>query len=323
MKKNILLSIITPTLNNHKDLRNFLNSIKKQKFPKSKLEVIIADGGSTDDTLEIAKEFKVKIIQNREKFADIGVNLGMEHARGEIFMVLAADNIFRNSDALNKIVQIFENPSITAVFPKHAYKKEDTSYTKYMNTFTDPANHFVYGYACNPRTFDKVYKIIEKNKIYTIYDYHSNNIIPLIAFAQGFTVRAKFRRSRENAFDDIAPVMELLEKKKQIAYVHSVDLYHHTVSGFNNFVYKQAWKTRNYLQKKNFGIAHRMRLLSKTQTKRIFYWPLYSLTILPPFVYAAYHLIKDRVKMWILHPFMCIISGYTSLFVYITYKIKK
>lgn len=323
MKKNILLSIITPTLNNHKDLRNFLTSIKKQNFPKSQLEVIIADGGSTDDTLLIAKEFGVKILHNKDKFADAGVNLGMKHAVGEIYMVLAADNIYKSSNALQKIVDVFKDPNIVGAFPRHAYMKTDTIYTKYINTFTDPANHFVYGYACNPRTFERVYTVLKKTQDYTIYDYTSSKIIPLIAFAQGFTVRSSFKRNKVNSFDDIAPVMEIIKSRKKIAYMHSVDLYHHTVSGFYNFVNKQAWKTRNYLYKKNFGISHRIKLLSEQQTKRIYYWPYYSLTIIPPFLFALYHLVKDREKMWILHPFMCIISGYSSFFVYISYKIKK
>lgn len=318
----IKISIITPTLNNQKELKFFLDSIKRQKFPQSKLEVLIVDGGSTDKTLEIAKKYKVKLLHNKDKFADIGVNLGMKHARGEIFMVLASDNIYKDSDALQKMVDVFENKDVIAAFPRHAYKRTDTMYTKYINTFTDPVSHFVYGYACNPRTFGKIYKVLEKNQFFTAYDFRSSKLTPLIALAQGFTVRSSFRRRKKNAFDDVTPVIELIKNNKKIAYVHSVDLYHHTVSGFKNFVKKQAWKTKNYLYKKNFGISHRKKLLSEEQTKRIFFWPYYSLTIFPPFIFSIYHLLKDREKMWILHPFMCIISGYTSLFVFIQYKFK-
>ena len=195
-------------------------------------------------------------------------------------------------------------------------------FTKYINTFTDPANHFVYGYASNPRTFHEIYKTLEKNKEYTIFNFKSNSLIPMIAFAQGFTIRAGFRRSSKHAFDDTAPVIELIDKDKTIAYVHSVDLYHYTINNLSHFINKQAWKTRNYLQKKNFGISHRVTLLSNKQTERIQIWPLYSLTIIPPFIYALYHLVKDREKMWIFHPILCIISGYSSFFTYISFVLK-
>jgi glycosyltransferase involved in cell wall biosynthesis len=216
--KKILLSIITPTLNNQKDIRRFFRSLENQDFPKRKLEIIIADGGSTDSTREIANRYGANIIYNKEVFADIGVSLGMERARGELFMVLASDNIFKSKNAISKMVEVFENKEIYAAFPKQISDSRDTVFSKYINTFTDPASHFVYGYASNPRTFDKVYKKVEDNGKYSIFDYMSSDTIPLIAFAQGFTVRAGFKRDKNNAFDDVAPVMEIVKKKKKIVY---------------------------------------------------------------------------------------------------------
>ena len=49
MKNNkFLLSIITPTLNNQKDIGNFLESVAKQRKSDFKLEIIISYGGSKD-----------------------------------------------------------------------------------------------------------------------------------------------------------------------------------------------------------------------------------------------------------------------------------
>jgi hypothetical protein len=100
-------------------------------------------------------------------------------------------------------------------------------------------------------------------------------------------------------------------------------MYHHTVRSLEHFVVKQAWKTKNYLNKKKFGMAHRKALLSKKQTEKIRLWPLYSLTIIPPFIYGFYHLLVDKEKMWIFHPFLCIISGYTSFVVLIKFYFSK
>jgi glycosyltransferase involved in cell wall biosynthesis len=55
-----LLSIIIPALNEEKHLPRLLNSIKKQKFP---CEVIVADAGSKDNTVKIAKKFGVRVIK--------------------------------------------------------------------------------------------------------------------------------------------------------------------------------------------------------------------------------------------------------------------
>ena len=51
------ISILIPTLNSAKTLRACLESIAMQDYPKDNIEIIIADGGSTDGTLEIISEF--------------------------------------------------------------------------------------------------------------------------------------------------------------------------------------------------------------------------------------------------------------------------
>lgn len=53
------VSIIIPTLNSAKTLRACLESIAMHDYPKEKLEIIIADAGSADQTLDIISEFSV------------------------------------------------------------------------------------------------------------------------------------------------------------------------------------------------------------------------------------------------------------------------
>ncbi len=319
MRNTPILSIITPTLNNQKDIKNFLVSIKNQNFPKNKLEIIISDGGSIDKTLQIARKMGARVIKNSYVFADPGVNLGIKAAKGDILMVLACDNIYEDKDAFSKMLKVFEDKKIMAAFPVHSSSKSDSIFTKYINTFTDPFNHFVYGYASNGRTFKKIYKTLEANEIYDVYDYSSSKDKPLIAVAQGFTVRRGFARSRNSAFDDVLPVIELINKKNRIAFVHSVKLYHHTVRNFRHFAKKQAWGTVNALQRKNYGIAHRINYLSDNQRLRIKLWPIYVFSFVFPLVRSVYYLVKDREPLWIFHPFLCIISASASLWAVLIY----
>ena len=227
-KKYPLLSIIVPTLNNERDFSLFMKSITKQTYPKNKIEILVLDGGSTDKTKVIAKKYGAKIIHNKAVLAEPGVNLGMENAKGDLMMILAVDNIYNDKHALEKIVGVFEDPTILAAFPKHDSDKTDNLFTKYHNTFTDPFNHFVYGYSANARTFNRVYKTVTSNNVYDVYDYNSNPMPPMIAFAQGFTVRGSYRRSKQDAFDDISPIIKMITQKKKIAYIHGVSLMHHT-----------------------------------------------------------------------------------------------
>ena len=58
-KKQVFsISIIIPTLNSEELLPKCLDSLGGQDYPADKLQVIIADGDSTDKTLAIIEDFK-------------------------------------------------------------------------------------------------------------------------------------------------------------------------------------------------------------------------------------------------------------------------
>ncbi|MBL7085732.1 MAG: glycosyltransferase [Candidatus Cloacimonetes bacterium] len=46
------VSVVIPTYNSERTLGMCLESIRKQGYPRNKIEIIIGDGGSTDRTLE-------------------------------------------------------------------------------------------------------------------------------------------------------------------------------------------------------------------------------------------------------------------------------
>jgi len=84
-----MLSIIIPTLNEENYLPLLLKSIKKQDF--NSYEIIIADAGSKDKTLEIAKKHDCKIV--RGGLPAKGKNNGAKAAKGDLFFFLDADVI--------------------------------------------------------------------------------------------------------------------------------------------------------------------------------------------------------------------------------------
>ena len=55
------VSILIPTLNTDAVLSDCLKSVVTQNYPKEKLEIIIADGGSTDNTLDVVANVKCQM----------------------------------------------------------------------------------------------------------------------------------------------------------------------------------------------------------------------------------------------------------------------
>ena len=56
------VSFLIPTLNAASVLEPCLKAIVDQNYPKDKIEIVVADGGSTDKTLIIAKKYGLKFI---------------------------------------------------------------------------------------------------------------------------------------------------------------------------------------------------------------------------------------------------------------------
>ena len=57
LKRYPTISVLIATFNSHNTIEMCLNSVRSQEYPQKKIEIILADGGSKDDTIIIGKKF--------------------------------------------------------------------------------------------------------------------------------------------------------------------------------------------------------------------------------------------------------------------------
>ncbi|MEM2568057.1 MAG: glycosyltransferase, partial [Candidatus Bathyarchaeia archaeon] len=95
-KNDTLVSIITPSLNQGRFIRETLLSVKSQDYPC--IEHIVIDGGSTDDTLMILKRYEgtynLRWISEPDEGHSDAVNKGFRMAQGEIVGWLNSDDVY-------------------------------------------------------------------------------------------------------------------------------------------------------------------------------------------------------------------------------------
>lgn len=65
--KQIDFSVVVPVYNSERTLRFCLEALANQTIPKEKFEVIVVDDGSTDSTSEIARNFDVRYIFQKNR----------------------------------------------------------------------------------------------------------------------------------------------------------------------------------------------------------------------------------------------------------------
>ena len=108
----ILLSIVIPSFNQGRFIEETLRSIIIQKNPQ--VEILVIDGGSTDNTLDIIHKYENDIYywqSQKDKGQSDAINQGISKARGEFVTWLNSDDVFLGGAISNILDAIKENPS--------------------------------------------------------------------------------------------------------------------------------------------------------------------------------------------------------------------
>ena len=127
------MSINIPVYNNLPIIRRCLDSIFFQDYPKEKIEVLYEDGGSTDGSRELAKEYNVKFIDNVKRDPISGRMLGLKHATGTIHFYLDADMALPTKDWISKMVlPLVEHPELAGSFTLPIPHKDDPPLNRYF-----------------------------------------------------------------------------------------------------------------------------------------------------------------------------------------------
>jgi glycosyltransferase involved in cell wall biosynthesis len=99
MKKKIDLSVVIPCLNEDETIELCINKAKNS-FKKLKIvgEVVVADNGSTDNSVKICKRNKVKLVNVKVKGYGSALKAGIKKAKSNFVLIADADNSYDLND---------------------------------------------------------------------------------------------------------------------------------------------------------------------------------------------------------------------------------
>lgn len=130
-----MISIITPVLNSEKYIESCINSVVDQNC--SSIEHIIIDGCSTDNTIDIIREYStnyshITFISEKDNGQSDALNKGIKMASNKLLGILNADDYYQ-SNVLNRIVDIFKNIPEPSFIYGNCNVWEENAKLKYIN----------------------------------------------------------------------------------------------------------------------------------------------------------------------------------------------
>lgn len=310
-----IISFIIPTLNAASVLETCLKSIKKQNLKK--YEIVIIDGGSTDNTLKIAKKYHAKIFKNPLKTAEAGKAVGVKKATGKYIALIDSDNILPTKNWLQKNINILKNNSqLIGTEPiKFTYRPKGGFIERYsaLTGVNDP-------YAFVSGVYDRKNFInykwtglkidqIDKNQYLQII-LKPNRPIPTIG-ANGTIFKADFLKDnlKSNYLFDIDILVDYLNKNKKPIYFAKVKqgiIHTFCESSIKKFIRKQNRRITDYFFYQN------LRQFNWNQTNKsgILKFIFYTILIIPMLFDTFRGFFHKPDSAWFFHPLACFITLY-------------
>lgn len=110
-----LVSIVTPSFNTGAFIEATIHSVEQQDYPR--IEHIVLDSGSTDDTLEIlARHPAVRLVTPAPQGVSDKMNLGFSQARGDIVCWLNADDLHFPGAVRKAVDALKRHPDVAMVY---------------------------------------------------------------------------------------------------------------------------------------------------------------------------------------------------------------
>ena len=314
MCRAVKLSVVIPVLNSEKTLGACLAALAEQSVPRADYEIVIADAGSTDRTLEIARAAGVDVVcANPLKTGEAGKTAGIEAARGDIIALVDSDNILPDPLWLARMLAPFEDPEVMATEPiAYTARPADAALTRYFAHLgmNDPICLFTGNY-------DRVSAVTGKWTGLTVPAEDRGDWLKLRLTADALpTIGANgfiFRRRLLDGTNwrpylfDIDILFERIRRDGQVTVAKvKTGIVHLYCARLGDFVRKQRRRIRDYL----FFAQEKRRSYPWDRQRRtgIVLFCLATATVLPLAVQALIGFCRRPDRAWLYHIPVCWIT---------------
>ncbi len=246
-------SIIIPVYNVEEYIKDCLESVARQTFKD--YEVIVVNDGTKDNSMEIVKDYKVKIINQENQGLSVARNNGVKKARGEYILFLDSDDTIEEEllEKLNNATK--DNPDLIRFQIQETYSNQEPK--KWQEEGFDTCN--------GEKAFEKIckYHFVENAWCYAIKkSYYEEN-------------HFEFAKGKIHEDFGLIPLVIIKAKKvKSISYIgYNYRQRENSIMSTNNYektkkkvedFYNHYLFLRNEIKKTNLDLKYFMSFISNS-----------------------------------------------------------
>ncbi len=293
------VSFVVPTLNAARTLRVCLQSVFSQQYPPDKMELLVVDGGSTDSTLAIAREFPCRVLSNPYRYEEGpggGKSIGFQDAGGDIVVFLDSDNELGSPQWLmNTVLPYSRRKDIVGTFSHLVPKADGGGLSRYLTK-------------ANPQPSIRFWK--PEDVVRLPIEHSGFRIVKLNAacdLSNGASVRRDVLRVCGGYDYGLETTKRLIDAGySTFAWPGGTDVYHHFVGvTLRQLVRKRISRLRRFKAWEGQGLRSYTitiyRPTSGDEYLRLWARVIKSMSLLTV-PEAAWRTVRDRDSSWLYHP---------------------
>ena len=162
-------SFIIPVYNSEKFLKRCINSVLKQKYNLSKIQIILVNDGSTDKSLDMCKRYKsdnIVVFNKKNGGVSSARNEGLKKCTGKYIAFLDSDDYISDNYCLEiyKLFESYYDEIDVVTFPLINFNNSNKKiHFRYKSLYSDGKE--IYDINENPEVIQTTINICIKNKL--------------------------------------------------------------------------------------------------------------------------------------------------------------